>query len=49
MKVEVKKPKDVDHFLENLEKLRLVKKKATNLLFEEIEQDVIQKERFVID
>lgn len=49
MKVEIKKPKDVEHFLENLEKLRITKKKATNLLFEEIESDIIQKERFVVD
>jgi vacuolar-type H+-ATPase subunit I/STV1 len=49
MGVDIKKPKDVAHFLENLEKLRVTKKKATNLLFEEIESDIIQKERFVID
>jgi flagellar basal body P-ring protein FlgI len=41
MNVEIKKPKDVEHFLENLEKLRITKKKATNLLFEEIESDII--------
>ena len=48
MNVQVRKPKDIAHFLENLESLRNQKKKANNLLFEEIEQDVIQKELFVI-
>lgn len=45
----VRKPKDVEHFLENLENLRSQKKKANNLLFEEIEQDVVEKERFVVE
>jgi len=37
MKVEIKKPKDINHFLKNLDTLRSQKKKAANLLFEEIE------------
>lgn len=49
MNVEIVKPKDVGHFLGNLEKLRATKKRAANLLFEEIESDVVQKERFVVD
>lgn len=48
MRVPVKKPRDVDNFLENLSSIRTQKKKAANLLFEEIEHDVIEKERFVI-
>jgi len=49
MKVPVKKPKDVDHFLDCLTAVRTEKKKAANLLFEEIEGDVLQKERFVVE
>ena len=48
MKVETKKPRDIENFLENLGQVRSQKKKASNLLFEEIEQDIIDKEKFVI-
>jgi hypothetical protein len=45
----VNKPKDIESFLSSLGEIRTQKKKAANLLFEEIEHDVIDKERFVIE
>jgi len=47
--VQVNKPKDIESFLNSLGEIRTQKKKAANLLFEEIEHDVIDKERFVIE
>lgn len=49
MKIPIHKPDDSKHFLETLEALRTLKRKAPNLLFEEIEHDVIDKEKFVIE
>lgn len=48
-KVHINKPKDVDMFLEAMQTLRNEKKKAPNLLFEEIEHDVEEKEKFVVE
>jgi hypothetical protein len=49
MKVKTNKPKDIDTFMNALGQVRAQKKKAANLLFEEIEQDIIEKEKFVIN
>lgn len=49
MNVPIQKPTDSKQFLEQLEALRASRRKAPNLLFEEIENDVIDKERFVIE
>jgi hypothetical protein len=46
--VPVNKPRGVQSFLDALQTVRTSKKKAANLLFEEIEQDVIDKEKFVM-
>jgi hypothetical protein len=46
-KVNIIKPKDQEAFLESLEGLQISKKKAINMLFEEIEADVNEKDRFV--
>ncbi len=45
--VKITKPKDERTFLESLDLLSRNKKKAVNLLFEEIEQEVTEKEAFV--
>jgi hypothetical protein len=42
----MKSPKHIDDFLEKLSVMRKIKK-ANNLYFEEIETDIIKKERFV--
>ena len=47
MKVKINKPKDIDSFLNALGDVRTAKRKAANLLFEEIEHDIVEKERFV--
>jgi hypothetical protein len=49
LRVPVKKPKDIQHFLDALQAVRAEKRKAANLLFEEIEHDVGDKEKFVIE
>lgn len=49
MKIKVNKPKDQSHFLRQLEEISGQKRKAVNMLFEEIEQEVISKDRFVTD
>lgn len=41
------KPKDANNFLDSLQIVKKEKMKAANLLFEEIENDVMQKEKFV--
>ena len=43
------KPKDIIVFLETLRTVKNEKKIAPNLLFEEIEHDVNDKEKFVLD
>ena len=48
MRLPVNKPKNISTFLEALQTVKTQKKKAANLLFEEIEQDVVDKEKFVI-
>lgn len=45
----IEKPKSIEQFLGALNTLRVQKRKAANLLFEEIEHDVIGKEKFVIE
>lgn len=42
------KPRGVEAFLNALQRVKSSKKKAANLLFEEIEQDVVDKEKFVL-
>lgn len=49
MKVKVNKPKSISSFLEALNAVKNAKKKAANLLFEEIEHDVMDKEKFVVE
>lgn len=49
LRIHINKPKDVDMFLEALQTLKNQKKKAANLLFEEIEHDVADKEKFVVE
>ena len=49
MKIMINKPKDINVFLEALRTVKNEKKKAANLLFEEIEHDVKDKEKFVVD
>ena len=47
--VPVTKPRDIDSFLASLNEIRSQRKRAANLLFEAIENDVIEQERFVIE
>jgi hypothetical protein len=49
MNIPILKPVDIKSFLDILKSLSKEKKKAANLLFEEIEQDIMGKERFVIE
>lgn len=49
MRVRINKPKDIESFLSALGDVRTAKRKAANLLFEEIEHDIIEKERFVLE
>lgn len=43
------KPRDANQFLDSLQIVKKEKMKASNLLFEEIENDVLQKEKFVVE
>jgi len=47
MGVKINKPADERTFLESMDVLAKSKRKAVNMLFEEIEQEVSEKERFV--
>lgn len=49
LKVKITKPKSIKSFLDALTAVKTAKKKASNLLFEEIEHDVRDKEKFVIE
>lgn len=49
MRVKVNKPKSISSFLDALNAVKNAKKKAANLLFEEIEHDVMEKEKFVVE
>lgn len=49
LKVKVNKPKSIESFLEALTAVKNSKRKAANLLFEEIEHDVTDKEKFVLE
>lgn len=47
--MKVNKPKSIESFLEALTAVKNSKRKAANLLFEEIEHDVADKEKFVLE
>lgn len=49
MKITINKPRSINAFLEAMQAVKDQKKKAANLLFEEIENDVIDKEKFVVE
>ena len=49
LKVPINKPKGIKGFLDALSAIRHQKRKAANMLFEEIEADVIDKEKFVLE
>jgi hypothetical protein len=49
MRIPIHKPRSIPSFLEALQTIKNQKKKAASLLFEEIEQDVKDKEKFVYD
>jgi hypothetical protein len=49
MRVHVHKPKNITSFLEALQVVKTQKRKAANMLFEEIEHDINEKERFVLE
>ena len=48
LRVKINKPKNISSFLEALHSVKTQKRKAANLLFEEIEHDIVDKEKFVI-
>mmetsp|Transcript_39454 Transcript_39454/g.29142 ORF Transcript_39454/g.29142 Transcript_39454/m.29142 type:complete len:99 (-) Transcript_39454:3-299(-) len=48
-RVQVKKPVSISSFLEALQCIKQQKNKAASLLFEEIETDIKEKERFVMN
>ncbi len=47
--VPVTKPRDIPSFLNSLNDIRTQKQRAANLLFEAIENDILEQERFVIE
>jgi vacuolar-type H+-ATPase subunit I/STV1 len=47
--VAIIKPKDIESFLQSLNEIRTQRKRAANLLFEAIENDVVEQERFVLE
>jgi ribosomal silencing factor RsfS len=47
MGIQINKPRDERAFLDSMVVLANIKKKAVSMLFEEIEQEVHEKERFV--
>ena len=49
MRILLNKPKDINVYLYALRTVKNEKKKAANLLFEEIEHDVKDKEKFVVE
>lgn len=49
MRIPIFKPRSIPSFLEALQAIKNQKKKAASLLFEEIEQDIKDKEKFVYD
>lgn len=49
MGIKIVKPADIKSFLDSLKDISKHKKKAANLLFEEIENDMFEKEKFVLD
>lgn len=49
MKISLNKPKNIKAFLDGLQTIKNEKKKAPNLLFEEIEHDIQDKEKFVVE
>lgn len=49
MGIKIVKPADIKSFLDSLKDISKHKKKAANLLFEEIENEMNDKEKFVIE
>jgi hypothetical protein len=49
LRVKIQKPKSIKSFLEALSAVKNAKNKASNLLFEEIEHDIRDKEKFVVE
>jgi hypothetical protein len=49
LRIQVNRPKSTTAFIDGLGTVRIQKKKAANLLFEEIEHDVRDKEKFVME
>ena len=47
--VAVNKPRDIESFLSSLNEIRTQRRRAANLLFEAIENDIIEQERFVLE
>lgn len=47
MNVKINKPKDQLAFLASLDEVKTSKQKAVSMLFEEIEQEVMEKDRFI--
>ena len=48
-KVKLTKPKSIRQFLDSIQVIRDEKRKAENVLLDEIEQDVSSKERFITE
>ena len=46
-KVRLHKPRDVPHFLGHLKLLHIEKKKAENVMLDEVEHDILLKEKFI--
>jgi hypothetical protein len=49
LRIYISKPRSIETFLAALQAVKTQKKKAANLLFEEIEHDVQDKEKFVVE
>lgn len=49
LNVPIAKPTSIPAFLDALQAVKTQKRKAANLLFEEIEADVVDKEKFVVE
>ncbi len=46
-KVRLHKPRDVKHFLDHLKLLQMERKKAENAMLDEVEHDILIKEKFI--
>jgi hypothetical protein len=47
MKVPVKRPNTIEEFNEDINKIAQDRRKALNLLFDNVEQEMVDKEKFV--